>query len=242
MRANADSVQGAAREAKTERLPPTLEMTGLALIARPIRFDRDTAGTLAGWSSGAIPKMRDDDACVRECRREFAETRHKKLIRQAVKPVAPNAGLSKPTRQGECLSKIRLPAMKSRVEAGYLGNLRRNVQDRANGGEIVRLMKRRQWREPGKVVQDIRCHPHGAIIEHTPVNDTVTERGNRLSSQEFGAHGDDLAHGGVMVKAFGREGAFLDDFALGVGDLQAWRTPIPPIWPRKKQISSLTAS
>jgi exodeoxyribonuclease V alpha subunit len=26
-----------------------------------------------------------------------------------VKPVAPNAGVSKPTRQGECLSKIRLP-------------------------------------------------------------------------------------------------------------------------------------
>ena len=76
-----------------------------------------------------------------------------------------------------------MPAMKGGVEAGYLGNLRRNVQDRANGGEIVRLMKRRQWREPGKVVQDIRCHPHGAIIAHTPVNDTVTERGNRLSSQ-----------------------------------------------------------
>ena len=30
-----------------------------------------------------------------------------------------------------------------------------------------------------------------------------------------------------MVKAFGREGAFLDDFALGVGDLQAWRDAYP---------------
>ena len=30
-----------------------------------------------------------------------------------------------------------------------------------------------------------------------------------------------------MVKAFGREGAFLDDFALGVGDLQAWRDANP---------------
>jgi hypothetical protein len=136
-----------------------------------------------------------------------------------MKPVAPNAGVSKPTRQGECLSKIRLPAMKGRVEAGYLGNLGRNVRDCANGGEVVRLMKRRQWREPCKVVQDTRCHPHGAIIAHTAVNDTVTERNNRLSSQQFGAHGEDLAHGGVMVKAFGREGAFLDEFILGAGDL-----------------------
>ena len=117
--------------------------------------------------------------------------------------------------------------MKGRVEAGYLRNLRSNIHDCANGGEVVRLMKRRQWREPRKVVQDARCHPHGPIIAHTAVNDTVTERGNRLSSQQFGAHGEDLAHGGVMVKAFGREGAFLDDFALGVGDLQAWRDANP---------------
>ena len=95
------------------------------------------------------------------------------------------------------------------------------------GGEIVRLMKRRQWREPRKVVQDALCHPHGAIIAHTAVNDTVTERGNRLSSQQFGAHGEDLAHGCVMVKAFGREGAFLDDLAFGVDDLQAWRDANP---------------
>src|SRR5271165_756059 len=144
-----------------------------------------------------------------------------------MKPVAPNAGVSKPTRQGECLSEIRLPAMKGRVEAGDLRNLRSNIHDCANGGEVVRLMKRRQWREPRKVVQDTRCHPHGAIIAHTTVNDTMTERGNRLSSQQFGANGEDLAHGGVMVKAFGREGAFLDDFALGVGDLQAWRNANP---------------
>jgi len=30
-----------------------------------------------------------------------------------------------------------------------------------------------------------------------------------------------------MVKAFGREGAFHDVFALGVGDLQAWRDANP---------------
>ncbi len=144
-----------------------------------------------------------------------------------MKPVPPNALVCEPARQSECLSKIRLAAMKGRVEAGDLRNLRRNVQDRANGGEIVRLMKRRQRRKPRKVVQDTRCHPYGANIAHTTVNNTVTERGNSLSSQQFGAHGEDLAHGGVMVNAFGHEGAFLDDFALGIGDLQAWRDANP---------------
>src|SRR5271154_738887 len=30
-----------------------------------------------------------------------------------------------------------------------------------------------------------------------------------------------------MVKAFGREGAFLDGFALGIGDFQPWRDANP---------------
>ena len=186
--------------------------------------------------------MRDDDARICECRRQFAETRYKKLITQAVKPVAPNTGVSKPTRQGKCLSEIGLLAMKGCVEAGYLRNLRSNIHDCGNGRKVVRLMKGCQWREPSKVVQDTRCHPHRAIIAHTIVYDTVTESGNRLSSQEFDAHGEDLAHGGAMIKAFGREGAFLDHFALGVGDLQAWRHANPANLTAEREISSLTTS
>ena len=113
--------------------------------------------------------------------------------------------------------------MKCGVEAGDLRNLGRNVQDCANGGEIVRLMKRRQRRKPRKVVQDVLCHPHRAIVAQTAMDNTVTEASNRCSPQQSGPHGEDLARCRVMVKAFGREGAFLDDPALGVGDPQARR-------------------
>ena len=55
------------------------------------------------------------------------------------------------------------------------------------------------------------------------MNDTVTEASNRSSPQQFGPKGEDFAHCGVMVKAFGREGAFLDNPALGVVDPKARR-------------------
>jgi hypothetical protein len=66
-------------------------------------------------------------------------------------------GVSKPTRQGKCLSEIGLLAMKGCGEAGDLRNLRSNILDCGNGRKVVRLMKRRQWREPRKVVEDKAC-------------------------------------------------------------------------------------
>ena len=47
MRAKTDAVQGVAREAKTKRLPfASLELTGLALIARAIRLTGTQPGHL----------------------------------------------------------------------------------------------------------------------------------------------------------------------------------------------------
>ena len=74
-------------------------------------------------------------------------------------------GVSKPTRQGKCLSEIGLLAMKGCGEAGDLRNLRSNILDCGNGRKVVRLMKRRQWREPRKVVEDKACpNPAHTIV------------------------------------------------------------------------------
>ena len=95
------------------------------------------------------------------------------------------------------------------------------------GWDEVPPMAGRAW---PKVVQDALCHAHRPIVAQTAVNDPVTERGNRLSSQQFGPYRRGLAHGGVMVKAFGREGALLDDFGpLGSATFRRGATPIPPI-------------
>ena len=108
--------------------------------------------------------------------------------------------------------------MKGGVEAGDLWDLRRNVQDCANGSEIVRLMKRRQRRKPRKVVQDALRNPHWAIVVQTAMNHAVAEASNRCSPQQRAPKGEDLACCGVMVIALAREGAFFDDPAFGVGD------------------------
>jgi hypothetical protein len=74
-------------------------------------------------------------------------------------------GVSKPTRQGKCLSEIGLLAMKGCSEAGDLRNLRSNILDCGNGRKVVRLMKRRQWREPRRVVEDQACpNPAHTIV------------------------------------------------------------------------------
>ena len=78
--------------------------------------------------------------------REFAQPRHKILVRQAMKSVAPNARIGKPARQGESLGEMRLAAMKGGIEARDLRNLRRDAHDRADRGEVVRLMERGQRR------------------------------------------------------------------------------------------------
>ena len=57
-----------------------------------------------------------------------------------MEPVAPNAGVRIPARQGEGLSERRLSAVKRRIETRNLGNLRNDIHDCADGGEIVRLM------------------------------------------------------------------------------------------------------
>ena len=77
-----------------------------------------------------------------------------------MKSIAANALLGEAARQGERLREIGLGAMKGRVEAGDLRYLRRSLHDRADGGEVVRLMQGRERLEFGEVVEHGLGHPH----------------------------------------------------------------------------------
>jgi len=124
---------------------------------------RNAAAVCHCAQAGAVAEMREDHSSACEVGRQFAQPRHKKLVRKAMKPVAPNTRVSKPARQSKCLGQIRLTAMKSRVETRDLGYLGRSIQNCANGSEIVRLVKRRQRRELHEVVEHIRRYPRGTI-------------------------------------------------------------------------------
>ena len=86
----------------------------------------------------------------------------------------------------------RLTAMKSRVETRDLRYLRRSIQDCANGSEIVRLVKRGQWRELHEVVEHIRRYPRGTIVLEAAMYYAVTETAYSRSVQQRAAHESDL--------------------------------------------------
>ena len=96
-----------------------------------------------------------------------------------MKSIATNALLREAARQGERLRKIGLGAMEGRVEAGDLRYLRRGVHDRADGGEVVRLMQRCERLEFGEVVEHGLGHPHRRRVAETAVDHAMTEADNR---------------------------------------------------------------
>ena len=85
-----------------------------------------------------------------------------------MKPVAPNARVGKPARQCERLGEMRLAAMEGGVEACDLRNLRRDLHDGANRGEVVRLMKPRQRHKLREIVTTLSVTLTGASYLRPP--------------------------------------------------------------------------
>lgn len=179
---------------------------------------RNAAAVPHRAQAGAVAEMREDDSSACEVGRQFAQARRKKLVGTAMKPVAPNARVSKPPRQSKCVGQIRLTGTKRRVETRDLRYLRRPIQDCANGSEIVRLVKRRQRRELHEVVEHIRRYPRGTIVVEAAMDYAVTETNYSRSLQERAPHREDVTCSGVVVVSLAREPAIFDDAAIGVPD------------------------
>ncbi len=130
--------------------------------------------------------MRKDNSSSCKFGCQFAQPRHKKLVRKAMKSVAPNTCIGKPARQSESLGQIRLAAMKGRVEASELRYLRRSVQDCANGSEWERdcaVGEAAPAARLHEVVEHIRRYPHWAIIVDAAMDNAMTEAGHSRSLQ-----------------------------------------------------------
>ena len=100
-----------------------------------------------------------------------------------MKAVAPDPGLGEPPGNGEKLCERRLAAVKGGVEAGYLGNVRRGVENRLDGRKVMRLVQRRQ--------RDISLElgHHGMIDQHRPRPMSI---GELKQVQKFFRRGRDL--------------------------------------------------
>ena len=95
--------------------------------------------------------------------------------------VAPNAGVRESPRQREGLCDSGLAAMKGRIEAGDLCDMRRPIQDGSDRGQVVRLMQRgepypfRQRRKGRRIDAD------GPIEVHSAMHNTVPDAFHRHS-------------------------------------------------------------
>ena len=77
--------------------------------------------------------------------------------------ISPNAGLGELTRQSKGLRDVWLAAVKRRIEAGDLWNMRSRVKDCADWGQVMGLMQWRQGFEFRQRVQRVTIQADGGV-------------------------------------------------------------------------------
>ena len=129
----------------------------------------------------ATAEMSDDDTRVGDFRRDRLQAIGDIFIGEAVEAVAANALRVETFRQGEMVGNCAMTAVESRIEAGDLRQLRKARAERLHGGEIVRLMKRRQRDVALEFVEDGRVDEDRPVIFRSAVHDAVPDsRGLKL--------------------------------------------------------------
>lgn len=147
--------------------------------------------------------MRDDDAPLRELRRDLGKPSGNEFIRQAVKAVAPHALVVEGCRQGECIDHARMAAMKRRVETRDLRRAGKGRLCRADAGQIVRLVQGGKRLEPGKGLQQRVVDDHGIGMVRAAVNHPVADGADRDIRRVSFQDGDDGAKRGLVTGGVG---------------------------------------
>ena len=88
-----------------------------------------------------------------------------------MKAVAADAVVMEAARQGEPVGELRMGAVEGGIEAGDLGQVRLASGDRADAGEVVRLMQRGERAERLELGEHGIVDPHrggelGAAVDH----------------------------------------------------------------------------
>ena len=124
--------------------------------------------------------MGDHHAALADVRRDLGQHARDVLVGQAVEAVAADALVVEPARQGEPVGELGMAAVESGIEAGHLRQVGLDRGDRADAGEIVRLM---QWRQRTQRLQlgehsRIDANRRGVVdpAMHHPVADAEQRR------------------------------------------------------------------
>ena len=118
---------------------------------------------------------------------------------------------------------MRLAAMKRRIEAGDLWEMRRHIHNGPDRCQVMRLMQGRERYQLRQRCQDRAIQADGCGVLHPAMHDTVPNAGYRSSFEQSPADREQFAGGHVVVESLDRPVAFGDDVAIAVADLQLWR-------------------
>jgi hypothetical protein len=91
-----------------------------------------------------------------------------------MKAIAPNTLFGKLARNGKDSCDGRLSAMKCRIKASHLRQRRFKLCNRFYSGDVMGLMKRRQWYQFLKVCDYSLIDNYGRIVFSPAVNDAVS--------------------------------------------------------------------
>src|SRR5690242_17900179 len=153
--------------------------------------------------------MREDHPSSRKRRRELAQAGYQVFVRQTVEAVAPHAFVAQAPWQCEGLRQMALATMKGGIEAGNLRHARCGGEDRANGGEVVRLMQRRQWAQRLQCAQHVAIQLYRRIEAHATMHHAVSDADDRCTIGQACNRGKNLARCRVVIELLVRPGALL---------------------------------
>ena len=123
----------------------------------------------------ATAEVRDYHPALCNLRRDLAQTLRNILVGKAVKTITAYAFLIKTLRKRVVIRQGAMAAMKRRVEACNLRQLRTAGEKCADRGEIVRLVQRRQRNVTFELRDDGRGDPYRKAIFGASVNHAVPD-------------------------------------------------------------------
>ena len=104
---------------------------------------------------GAAAEVGDDHPAAGDLGRDLGEAAGDVLVAEAVEAVAADALVVERARQGVAVGVLGVAAVEGGVEAGDLRQVGVDRRDEADGGEVVRLVQRRQRLERGQPGEDV---------------------------------------------------------------------------------------
>ena len=134
------------------------------------------AAALQRAHGGARAQMAGHDPTRRQRRVDLAQAARDVLVGQPVEAIAAHARLVPAVGDGEAVRDLGVRAVKGRVEAGHLGDVRVAAANLPDRGQIVGLMQRGQRDKTVEIGQDGIVHPHRGRIVGTAMDHPMPDR------------------------------------------------------------------